>query len=215
MAATVDAIVAHRPRDVSIHVYAARPNLAALLGCRELVRQRSARSHRRRPYRNHRAAGDRCPGRRLAFPSSCHRFVPSRQTAGKRPVRKLRAGSGAPEPPAARIVDDGAREVHSRGHLASQRSSSGAPASIARCSRRRCDRPPFASAGGYRSRGLPSSMPGALSDDRGAQRLLSMELALHRTRPMHQLDRRRRWPEPQRCAGAMPERGLHGHGSGR
>jgi glycosyltransferase involved in cell wall biosynthesis len=28
---------------------------------------------------------------------------------------------------------------------------------------------------------------GALSDDRGARRLLSMELALHRTRPMHQL----------------------------
>jgi glycosyltransferase involved in cell wall biosynthesis len=28
---------------------------------------------------------------------------------------------------------------------------------------------------------------GALSDDRGAQRILSLELALHRTRPMHQL----------------------------
>ena len=28
---------------------------------------------------------------------------------------------------------------------------------------------------------------GTLSDDRGAQRLLSMELALHRTRPMHQM----------------------------
>ena len=186
LAATVDALVAHRPHDAAIIEYSKPANATALLCARELMS---------------RVAADRIDAVHLA-------------TAGPFAIAALLAAwnSGLPvigsfHPPAPEtsglfraylralvrqtrrllVTSVSAREMFVGAGIRPSKivlwrpgvdTSMFAPSKRSSVLRERW--------------GVSDARPaviyaGALSDDRGARRLLSLEVALHRTRPMHQL----------------------------
>ena len=186
LAATVDAIVVHRPWDASINLYSARPNLTALFGCRELARH-------------------------VEFD---HIDVVHIATSGPLAIVALLIASrfglpvigsfSFPVPAASGVFATYVRALvrRSRRLLVSSMTArekfirAGVTASKIAVWRPGVDCAKFGPSmrsSTLRGRwGVSDARPaviyaGALSDDRGAQRLLSMELALRRTRPMHQL----------------------------
>lgn len=186
LAATVDALIAHRPRDASFIEYAGQPNLKALLSVRELVA---------------RAAADRIDVVHVATtgPLAIVAFLVA--SSFRLPVIAF-------YPPDA-LLSDGPFRAYRRALVRYSRrlmvSSMTARAMLATArverSRIRVWRPgvdttmfaPSKRSSAIRELwGASDTRPaviyaGELSDDRGAQRMVSLEAELHRTRPIHQL----------------------------
>jgi phosphatidylinositol alpha 1,6-mannosyltransferase len=184
--ATVDAIVTHRPNDVSIYRYAGASNLVALVHVRELAMQ---------------AAADRIDVIHLT-------------TTGPMAVVALLIASrfGLPVVASLPTLSATASAVHHaylrllirqcRKLLVTSMSArsallrAGIPASKLIVWRPGVDAVMFDASkrsGALRDRWAVSDTrpavlyAGGISDERGAQRLLSLEAELHRTRPMHRL----------------------------
>lgn len=186
LASTVDALVAYRPRDVFIHRYAAPPNLAVALMARELVRRAQAD----RLDLVHLAATG--PVALIALLVASRLSVP---VIGSFPH---------PTPPVSRVFTIYVRALIARSRRLLVTSVTArdtllrdgiGPSKIVvwRPGVDTSTFTPLARSSAIRERwGVSDARPaviyaGALSDARGAMRLLSMEAALHRTRPMHRL----------------------------
>jgi glycosyltransferase involved in cell wall biosynthesis len=186
LAATVEALAAHRPQDVYIQQYCAPRNLRALLQSRELIRQVEAD---RIDVVHIATAGPLAMVALLvasrfglpvigsfapaAHPSSA--IVTMYLRALVRQCRRLLVSSLA------------AREMFVRSGISASKIAVWRPGvdSTIFSPTLRC--PALRGRWGVSEARPAIIYAGTLSDDRGAQRLLSMELALRRTRPMHQL----------------------------
>ena len=185
-AAAVDALIAHRPHYCSIHRYTALPNLTSLLRTREFVR---------------RAEADRIDLVHLATTGPLAMVALIVASRFGLPI----IGAFPNTPPAATgihsayvraLMGQGRRLLVTSMTARDAFLRAGISASKIVVWRPGVDSATFAPSmrsSVLRERWVVSDArpaviyAGALSDDRGARRLLSLEVALRRTRPMHQL----------------------------